>query len=108
MADGCLDNDAFGSLIPVDQIVATRAAFPKSYLTFEIDLHATDPWSGLACIAEAFGRSGLAPISLRCTAEGAVACRVIDSPECNFNALHQILHNPGKVRIVKWTTVIGF
>ncbi|MCV2865180.1 hypothetical protein [Defluviimonas sp. WL0075] len=108
MADGNHSQTIPNCPIPVSQIDATRAGFPGTAVTFEIEFLVTDPWSGLAVIARAMAACGLALEALRCSGDGAILCRVADTPGCDLARLAQVLDGAEDVRIFRWTTVLGF
>lgn len=92
--------------IPLTQIADTRSHFGHLRILFEIDLETDDAWYGLESCAKAFGRAGLKPIALRMKGNGAITCKLADTPTADLFYLAETLFTETGIRLTGWTTII--
>ena len=91
-------------IIPVAQILRTRRDFPKSQLSFEVQLQCNG-WAGIAGVAEACATAGLELISLKYLASGIMLCTLNDCRTVDF---HRFMASLERFAVVsRWTTLIS-
>jgi hypothetical protein len=90
------------AIVPVEAIRSNLTSFPNE---LELQLDASDCWSGIAALAAIFQQAGTPLRRLRCGSAGQVSCAVEDGG-ADPGLLAGLLAARSGLVLTGWTTVI--